>query len=220
MRNLRTVLAAALASAALAAPAWSDACDPLVPGAPPIFSVATRHSDKSDNMGIKIENRFPGVYAMVVQIVGKEEKRDQLLVLAEQSQVGGGKPIQSLREFSPEETLTFSMKDLPVNVSHTIREPADQSAAIVVQILFEDGSRRAYSLCEVGATADLTVTPSDSGPDMPGGCYCVRLQCSGGSSCNIEQECCGGHPAGACACCSCSPSGGCMITCPPCDWIP
>ncbi len=203
----------------------ADACDEWAYAADPVFSVAIRHASDSNLMTIKIANSLAGVRAIVVGVSGEEESYDQLLVVAERA-AADDESAAAIRALTARDRLSFSTEELPVGLSHLFEAPRDGSARLSVRLYFADGSERTFQLCEAGAQARLTVrlrlttTGADNGDaDISSRCYCVRLECTGSTYCNIEKECCG-FPMAPCACCSCGPGGNCAIVCPPCDQMP
>lgn len=196
-----------------AGPALANACDPDGLANEPVLSVTTWHSEKPILMGVRIQNHFPNIIAIVVSIEGKLEKYDQLLLLA----ASAGRDDDQLRGFAPRDIVTLSTPQLDGDFSHRFEEPAERSAAIVVRLVPESGPVIRYQACEVESSATLTVhSPAEPSPgEQPLICHCVRLECTGANPCDREQECCGG--VGACTCCC---GGTCLIECPPCDIFP
>jgi len=214
MRTLGRLIATLWMSLiAAGSPALADACDPNGLTNEPIFSVRTWHAEKPILMGVRIQNHFPDIIAIVVSIEGKLEKYDQLLLLADST----GRDAEQLKSFAPKDIVTLSLPQLDGDFAHRFEEPADRSAAIVVRLVPESGPVIRYQACEVESSATLTVnSPVEPDPSkQPLICHCVRLECTGAHPCHREQECCGG--LGACTCCS---GGTCLIDCPPCDMYP
>ncbi len=208
-----------------ASPVVADACNPESLAASPSLVIRTGPSPEQDAPGIRIESEIAGVLAILASFESASGRLDELLLTAERApkweQVApepGAAP--------PSAKISISSPELRGRFSYLMSNPPDPESLLVVRLYFDDGSVRAFSVCEASATAQLTVTASAGpqgkrpGPRPPGQeCYCVRLECSGTSVCSLEKECCGEAYA-ACACCSCGSNHSCQITCPPCDQVP
>lgn len=208
-----------------ASPVVADACNPESLAASPALVIRTGKAPDLEAPGILIENHIAGVQAILASFESATGRLDELLLTAENAP----KWEQLAPEpgaAPPSAKVSISKPEMRGRFSHVMSNSPDPDSLLVVRLYFDDGSVRAFSVCEASATAQLTVTASAGpqgkrpGPRPPGQeCYCVRLECSGTSVCSLEKECCGGVWE-ACTCCSCGPNQSCQITCPPCDQVP